>query len=290
MFRGSYVAVVTPFNDDLTVNYDKLTELLEWHVEKKTDGIVILGTTGEAPTLSKDEKLKVFEHTVKVINHRIPVIAGTGSNHTTDTIKFSKQVERLGVDALLIVSPYYNKGNRSGLIQHFTSIADAVKIPIILYNVPGRTGVNLDVDVVVELSQHRNIVALKEASSDISYAAKVCASVPKDFVILSGNDDLVVPLLSLGGQGVISVSANIMPTQMHDMVESYLNGDIEKAKAIQLDYLPLINALFIEPNPIPVKEALNMLGFKVGGFRLPLAPLSDSNRKILKDILGGYSL
>jgi len=288
MFKGSFVAIVTPFNEDLSVNFDELTRLLNWHVEQQTDGIVILGTTGEAPTLSEAEKLKVFQHTVQVINGRLPVIAGTGSNDTLKTVSFSKQVESLGVDGLLIVSPYYNKGNRQGVIRHFTSVADAVNIPILLYNVPSRTGVNLDVDVVLELSRHPRIVGLKEASGDLSYATAICAKKPDDFVVFSGNDDLILPLLSVGGVGVISVAANVMPSAMHELVFAFLEGDIGHARKLQLDYLDLIHALFIETNPIPVKAAVSHIGFKPGGYRLPLAPLSEENREVLDEVLRRY--
>lgn len=290
MFKGSIVAIVTPFHEDLTVNYSKLTDLLNWHVKQGTDGIVILGTTGEAPTLSEQEKLQVFEHTVTVINHRIPVIAGTGSNDTLKTIEFTQKVEALGVDGFLIVSPYYNKSNDQGLYHHFKMIADSVHKPIILYNVPGRTGINIPVSVVAELSKHDNIVAIKEASGNMSYAVEVASVVSPDFILLSGNDDVVVPLLSIGAQGVISVAANVIPKQMHDIVEAYLNNDIVQAKQLQLQYLKLINMLFIETNPIPVKEAMNIVGMNVGPFRMPLYPMSETNRAKLKATLEEYSL
>lgn len=288
MFKGSIVAVVTPFNDDLSVNYNKLEELLNWHVENKTDGIVVMGTTGESPTLSKEEKLLIFEFTVKVINKRIPVIAGTGSNDTLASVAFSKEVEALGVDGLLIVTPYYNKANRKGFITHFEMIADSVKIPLIIYNVPSRTGVTLSVDVIKELSLHKNIIGVKEASGNISYVALIAAAVAKDFLIFSGNDDMVIPVLSLGGVGVISVAANVIPKQFHDMVELYLNGNIKEALKIQLGYLEFINNLFIETNPIPVKEFMNQLGHNVGGYRLPLCEIGEDNKQIVADTVRKY--
>jgi len=290
MFKGSIVAIVTPFNEDFSVNYSKLEELLNWHVNSGTDGIVILGTTGEAPTLTKDEKLEVFRFTVEVINGRIPVIAGTGSNNTMETIEFSRQVETLGVDGLLVVTPYYNKANDQGFITHFTMIADSVTTPIIVYNVPGRTGCNLPVHVVKTISEHKNIVALKEASGDISYFAKVASVVSKDFLLFSGNDDLVVPTLSLGGTGVISVAANVIPKEFHQMVADWHNGETKKAMDAQLHYLELINNLFIETNPIPVKDMLNKMGKEVGGFRLPLCAPSVPVEKVLIEMVSKYNL
>lgn len=287
MFKGSIVAIVTPFNENDEVNYVKLEALLNWHVDEGTDGIVILGTTGEAPTLSKSEKLQVFDFTVKVIDGRIPVIAGTGSNNTQETILFSQEVEALGVDGLLVVTPYYNKSNNMGYIHHFTTIADSVDVPIILYNVPGRTGCSLPVEVVESLSHHKNIIGIKEASGDLGYVSKV-ASATNDFLIFSGNDDTVLPVLSLGGSGVISVAANVIPKIMHEMVTAYLEGDNQKATLLQLKYLPLINSLFIETNPIPVKEMMNQLGHNVGGFRAPLFDMDDSNKTLISEIVGRY--
>lgn len=290
MFKGSIVAIVTPFNDDLTINYDKLGELLNWHVESGTDGIVILGTTGESPTLSKEEKLEVFRYTVEVIAGRIPVIAGTGSNSTLDTIAFSQEVERLGVDGLLIVTPYYNKANDQGFITHYTMIADSVNTPIVVYNVPGRTGCNLPVHVVKEISQHKNIVALKEASGDLSYFAQVASVVDKEFLLFSGNDDVVLPTLSLGGTGVISVAANVIPTEFSKMVSDFHKGNVKESIEAQLHYLELINNLFIEVNPIPVKEFLNQMGKNVGGFRLPLCEPTEPTKEVIAQMVRKYNL
>lgn len=290
MVNGSIVAIITPFNEDLTINYDKLTELLNWHIEEGTDGIVILGTTGEAATLTKTEKIAVFKHTVEVVNQRIPVIAGTGSNNTKDTIELSQEAEAIGVDGLLLVSPYYNRSNNKGLYHHFNAVATSVSIPIILYNVPSRTGINIPVSVVKDLADVDNIIGLKEASGNLSYSAKVEAATPTDFLLYSGNDDVVLPILSLGGAGVISVVANVIPKEFSSMVHEYLAGNMQTAKTIQLNYLDLINVLFIENNPIPVKEVLNQLGKNVGGYRLPLFNISEKNKNVIKETLTRYKL
>ncbi len=288
MITGSIVAIITPLDAQLNVNYEKLTELLEWHIAHKTDGIVILGTTGEASTLTKDEKLRVFKHTVSVVNKRIPVIAGTGSNNTVETMLFSKEVEKLGVDGLLIVTPYYNKSNVQGYVEHYKTIAMNVSLPIIVYNVPSRTGVQLPLEAIKHISNIPNIIGIKEASGDLSYASLIQANTREDFILYSGNDDIVIPMLAIGASGVISVAANVIPEVMHDIVEFYLEGNTKQALELQLLYLPLINSLFLETNPIPVKEALNLLGFEVGGFRLPLYPMSDEAKAKMQTILQGY--
>ncbi len=290
MFKGSIVAIVTPFNEDLSINYSKLEELLEWHVSEGTDGIVILGTTGEAATMSTDEKLRVIEFTVKVINNRIPVIAGTGSNDTVQSVAFSQKVEKLGVDGLLIVTPYYNKANTTGFIRHFKTIANQVTKPIIMYNVPSRTGCILPIRALQELVKVDNIVGIKEASGDMSYTAKVAAVIPDDFGLFSGSDDQVVPVLSLGGHGVISVAANVIPGDFSRMVKLYLSGKIKEATKIQLDNLDLINSLFIETNPIPVKEVLNQMGKEIGGYRLPLCEMEEDTKSVIVDIVRRYQL
>ena len=290
MFKGSIVAIITPFNDDLSINYNKLEELLEWHISEGTDGIVILGTTGEASTLSKQEKLDVFKFTVQTVNNRIPVIAGTGSNNTLEALAFSREVEKLGVDGLLIVTPYYNKANNEGFIRHFETIANNVNTPIILYNVPSRTGCSLPVSVVKHLSAHNNIVGIKEASADLSYLAQIMATVPKEFLVFSGNDDIVLPVLSLGATGVISVAANVIPKAFHRMVEAYHQGNHQEALAIQLDNLELINNLFLETNPIPVKAYLNEMNKKVGGYRLPLCEPSLPTLEIIQETVQKYNL
>ncbi|WP_414698481.1 4-hydroxy-tetrahydrodipicolinate synthase [Peptacetobacter sp. AB845] len=282
LFKGSAVALVTPFTKDNKVNFDKLAELIEYHIENKTDAIVSCGTTGEATTMSDEEILSVLEFTVKKVNGRIPVIAGTGSNNTMHSVELSQKAEALGVDGLLIITPYYNKANKSGLKKHFVTIAESVNIPIILYNVPGRTCMNISPALIAELAQVPNIVAVKEASGDLGQVAEIASLVPEDFAIYSGNDDSIVPLLSLGGHGVISVLANVCPRETHDLVEKYLEGDVEGSRKIQLDLDALIAALFIEVNPIPVKTAMNLLGFEVGDLRLPLDNMDPANLEVLK--------
>ncbi len=282
LFKGSAVALVTPFTKDNKVNFDKLAELIEYHIENKTDAIVSCGTTGEATTMSDEEILSVLEFTVKKVNGRIPVIAGTGSNNTMHSVELSQKAEALGVDGLLIITPYYNKANKSGLKKHFVTIAESVNIPIILYNVPGRTCMNISPALIAELAQVPNIVAVKEASGDLGQVAEIASLVPEDFAIYSGNDDSIVPLLSLGGHGVISVLANVCPRETHDLVEKYLNGDVEGSRKIQLNLDALIAALFIEVNPIPVKTAMNLLGFEVGDLRLPLDNMDPANLEVLK--------
>lgn len=284
LFTGSGVALITPFDENGEVNYSRLREILEFHVINHTDAIIVTGTTGEGSTLNDEEKISVIEFTVNIINNRIPVIAGTGSNDTRHAAEFSKRVERLGVDGLLVVTPYYNKGNENGIYEHYKAIAEGVKIPIIMYNVPSRTGVNLSIPLLKRLAQIENITALKEASGDISYVAEVAREVP-ELDIYSGNDDMVVPVLSLGGKGVISVSANIIPDISHDITVSFLKGDVKKARELQLKYNDLVNALFLETNPVPIKEAMNFLGYEVGNCRLPLGVMEEANRRKLTDIL-----
>ena len=284
LFTGSGVALITPFNDNNEVDFEKLRELLEFHAENRTDAVIVTGTTGESAVMSDEEKYAVIKFSVDVIGGRIPVIAGTGSNNTKHAVEMSIEAEKLGADGLLVVTPYYNKGNESGIYSHYKTIAESVKIPIILYNVPSRTGVNLSINLLKILAQIENVVGLKEASGNISYAAQVAREVP-ELDLYSGNDDMTVPLLSIGGKGVISVSANIIPETVHNMVMAFLNRDIDKARELQLKYNDLVDALFIEVNPVPVKEAMNFLGYKVGECRLPLGPMSESNKNILHEIL-----
>lgn len=284
LFTGSGVAVVTPMKND-HIDFEKLGELLDWHVTSGTDAIIICGTTGEASTLEDEEHKEAIRFAVEKINKRIPVIAGTGSNNTNHAIMMSKYAEEVGVDGLLLVTPYYNKATQEGLIKHFTVIADAVNVPIILYNVPGRTGVNIDPSTVLELSKHKNIQAVKEASGNISQVAEIARIMPEGFKLYSGNDDMIVPLMSLKGAGVISVVANILPKETHDMAALYLEGKTTEATELQLKLKSLIDALFIEVNPIPVKTALNLMGKNVGGFRLPLTEMDPKNEAILKSEL-----
>lgn len=280
LFRGSGVALVTPFTDN-KVNYNRIEELIEWHIENSTDAIIICGTTGEASTMTKEERKEAIRFTVEKVGGRIPVIAGTGGNNTADVIEISKYAESVKADGLLIVTPYYNKTTQKGLIQHFIAIADEVSIPIIMYNVPGRTGLNLLPKTVAELAKHPNIRGVKEASGDISQIAEIARLCPDDFYIYSGNDDQVVPILSLGGCGVISVIANIMPKETHDMVHCFLEGRVEESRKLQLGMVNLIKSLFIETNPIPVKTAMNLIGMEAGELRLPLVDMEDKNREIL---------
>lgn len=289
IFEGSGVAIVTPFNDN-GVNYEKLKELLEWHIKEGTDAIIICGTTGEATTMSEEEKKLTIKFTVDVVNKRIPVIAGTGSNNTLSSIEMSKYAESVGIDGLLVITPYYNKTNSRGLIKHFEAINNSVNTPIILYNVPSRTGVNITPENLKELSTLSNVVAIKEASGNISQVVQMQALCGDKIDIYSGNDDQAIPILSLGGKGVISVLANIIPNAVHTMIKSYLNGDVKKALDLQLENLKLSNTLFIETNPIPIKTALNLIGKGVGPLRLPLYEMSDSNVMKLKDTLKEYNL
>lgn len=290
IFKGAGVALVTPMNEDRSVNYDELERLINFQIDNGTDAIITCGTTGESATLTEEEHGKVIEFTVNKVAGRIPVIAGTGSNNTEIALKHSLEAEKLGVDGLLIVTPYYNKTSQQGLIEHYTYIADRVHTPIILYNVPSRTGVNIKPETYQILAKHENIVAAKEASGDISAVAKIRALCGDDLAIYSGNDDQIVPILSLGGLGVISVFSNICPKECHTMIKEFFKGNTEFSSKMQIKYLELMNAMFCDVNPIPVKEALNMMGFKCGDCRMPLYRLSDENHRKLKSILEKYSL
>lgn len=281
MIKGSIVALVTPFHEDNSVNYEKIKELIEWHIEQHTDGILALGTTGESATITTEEHEQIIKCCVETSNGRIPIIAGVSSNCTSKAIEAAKLYDRLGVDALLVITPYYNKSNNEGVIHHFTAIADSISVPIIMYNIPGRTGMCLREDIVERLSKHPNICGIKEASGDISYVTSIARYVCDDFALYSGNDDMITTMLSIGASGVISVLANILPRQTHDMVFDFLNGDIEKSRAAQLYYLEFIHSLFIEVNPIPIKEAMNQVHLNVGSYRMPLYPMSDADRETL---------
>lgn len=284
IFTGAGVALITPMNEDGSVNYEKLRELLEFHVANKTDAIIICGTTGEASTLSDEEHLECIRFACEVINKRIPVIAGTGSNCTQSAIELSKEAEKSGVDGLLLVTPYYNKATQNGLKAHYKAIAKEVNVPIILYNVPSRTGTRLAPQTVVDLCHEvPNIVGVKDATGDISEVAELMSLAKETVDVYSGNDDQIVPVLSLGGKGVISVLSNILPKETHDMVASYLEGDVVKSCEMQLKYFDLVKALFCEVNPIPVKKALNLMGMEVGSLRLPLTEMEDANAKRLEE-------
>lgn len=290
VFKGSGVAIVTPFNEE-GVNFEKLGELIEWQIKEGTDAIIICGTTGEASTMTQEEQQAAIKFTVEKVAGRIPVIAGTGSNNTAHAVEMSEYAQSAGADALLVITPYYNKTTQKGLVAHFTEIARHVDIPIIIYNVPSRTSLNMLPETYFELSKHvDNVVGVKEASGDIVQVAEIARIMGKSFEIYSGNDDQVIPIMSLGGLGVISVTANIIPAKIHEMTTAYLNGDIERARDMQLELNPLNKALFIETNPIPVKTAMNLMGFNVGPLRLPLVEMSDKNLEYLKSVLSKYGL
>ena len=291
IFKGAAVAIITPMTETQEVNYEKLGELIEEQIAGGTDAIVICGTTGEASTLSHEEHLDAIKYTVEKVNHRIPVIAGTGSNSTETAIYLSQKAKKYGVDGLLLVSPYYNKATQKGLIAHFTAIADSVKVPVILYNIQGRTGVNIAPETIVYLFNNvENIVAVKEASGNISQVAKIMQLTDGKIDLYSGNDDQVVPILSLGGSGVISVLSNVAPRETHDMVQKFLDGDVAGSREIQLRALPLIDALFCEVNPIPVKAALNLMGKEVGPLRLPLTEMEPQNQERLAKAMKDFGI
>ena len=281
IFKGCGTAIATPF-DEKGVNLQEFAKLVEEQIKNEVDSIIVCGTTGEAATMTEEERLQTIECAVKVSNGRIPIIAGTGSNNTKAVIEMNKKVEKIGVDGVLIVTPYYNKTTQNGLVMHYSEIAKNTKLPIILYNVPGRTGVNIKPETALELSKIENIVAIKEASGDLSQIAKTVNLCKDNLNIYSGNDDQIIPILSLGGIGVISVLSNVKPKYTHDMCYSFFNKEIENATKMQIDAIPLINALFSEVNPIPVKEALNILGYNFGEPRLPLIKISEENRKKLE--------
>ena len=284
IFKGCATALVTPFTND-GINFEELRKLIEFQILEGIDGLVICGTTGESSTMSLVEKKSVIDFSVKVANGRVPIIAGTGGNNTADAVAMSKYAESVGADGLLLVTPYYNKTTQKGLIAHFSKIAESVNIPIILYNVPSRTGLNIEPEICLELSKIPNIVAIKEARGNISQVAKIANLCNDELTIYSGNDDQILPILSLGGLGVISVLSNVYPKFVHEMVMDYLTGNWQKATASQIYSLPLINALFSEVNPIPIKYALNKIGFNCGIPRLPLVELSDKNKERIDTLL-----
>ncbi len=288
IFTGAAVAIVTPMNADGSINYDVFGDIIEEQIAGGTDAIVVCGTTGEASTMTDEEHIEAIRFTVEKVAKRVPVIAGTGSNDTGYAIELSKQAEAVGADALLQVTPYYNKTSQRGLVAHFTAIADAVNIPIILYNVPSRTGMTISVDTYVELAKHPNIVATKEASGNFSLIAEIAAKTDLD--IYSGNDDQVLGVLAFGGKGVISVSSNVIPKEKHDMVMLYMNGEREKALELQNKYLDMENAMFIDVNPIPVKEAMNLMGKDVGECRLPLVKMEAAKIEKLRAELAKVGL
>ncbi len=285
IFTGAGVAIITPMNADHSVNFDKLGELIDFQIANHTDAIIICGTTGESSTLNDIEHRDVIRCAVERVDKRIPVIAGTGSNDTSYCVELSREAERLGVDGLLLVTPYYNKTSQRGLIKHYQTVADSVNLPIILYSVASRTGVNIAPETCAVLAKHPNIVAIKEASGNISQVAKIRHLCGNDLDVYSGNDDQIVPLLSLGGIGVISVLSNILPKQTHDICQLYFDGKVKESEKLQLELLDLMNMLFVDVNPIPVKEAMNLMGMNVGECRLPLIRTTEENTAKIKAAL-----
>lgn len=290
IFKGAGVAIVTPMYSDGTVNYDKLGELIDFQVENSTDAIIICGTTGESATLNHQEHLKVISYAVEKTNHRIPVIAGAGSNDTSYAVELAREAKKAGVDALLAVTPYYNKTSQAGLIRHYNVMADATDLPIILYNVPSRTGTNIQPKTYAELAKHPNIVATKEANDNISALAETRALCGEELAVYSGNDNQIVPILALGGLGVISVLSNIMPKETHEVCQLFFDGKLEESTALQLKLLRIMQTMFIDVNPIPVKEAMNLMGMEVGGCRLPLVEMDQSSKAQLAEVLKSYHL
>ena len=288
-FKGSGVALVTPFTNENKIDFDALIDLINMHINHKTDAIVVCGTTGEASTLSDIEQEELIAFSKKAVNNKVPLIAGAGSNNTKNAVKKAKTAQKAGADAILSVTPFYNKANFDGIIEHYKAIAKAVDIPIILYNVPQRTGMSLPIEVLLKLSEIDNIVAIKEASGNLSYVSQIAAYVPNIY-IYSGNDDIALSVMAMGGMGVISVAANIVPEDIHNMCESVFLNDIKKAGTIQKDLIKVIDKLFIEVNPIPVKNAMNKLGYKVGETRLPLGKMSEENLAKLMDTLYEYGV
>lgn len=291
IFTGAGVAIVTPMYDNGKVNFDKLGELIEFQIEGGTDAIIICGTTGESSTLTHEEHLEAIKYTVDKVAKRIPVVAGTGSNCTETAIYLSQEAEKFGADGLLIVTPYYNKATQKGLIAHYTAIANAVSIPLIMYNVPSRTGCNILPETAAYLAKNvENITGIKEATGNIAQVAKTMQLAGDDLDLYSGNDDQIVPIMSLGGKGVISVLSNVAPRETHEIVSKYLEGDVKGSCALQLRALPLVNALFSEVNPIPVKAALNLMGKEVGPLRMPLTTMEEENQKKLAQTMKDFGI
>lgn len=278
-------AMVTPFNQAGEVDFDVTTKLVNHLLENGTEGLIVAGTTGESPTLTSEEKKALFQHVVQVVSGRVPVIAGTGTNNTRESIELTKMAEEAGVDGIMLVNPYYNKPNQTGLYEHFKTIAESTKLPIMLYNIPGRTSINMDPNTIIQLSKIDNITSVKEASGDLDAIAKIIENTPEDFYVYSGDDSLTLPLLSIGGHGVVSVASHVVGNEMNEMINAFINGEVNKAASLHRELLPLMNALFIAPNPTPVKAALEMIGLNVGTVRLPLVPLSEKEEEILRNAL-----
>jgi 4-hydroxy-tetrahydrodipicolinate synthase len=285
LFGRVSTAMVTPFDKKGHIDFTKTTQLINHLIENGTDSLVVAGTTGESPTLSKEEKLALFQHVVKVVDKRVPVIAGTGSNNTYASIELTKKAEQLGVDAIMLVAPYYNKPNQEGLYQHFKAIAESTNLPVMLYNIPGRSVVNVSPDTIVRLSSIPNIVAVKEASGDLNAMSYIIANTPDEFLLYSGDDGITVPVLAIGGVGVVSVASHIIGNQMQEMIKAFLTGENQTAAKIHQKLLPIMQGLFTAPNPVPVKTALQLKGLDVGSVRLPLVSLTEQERKSLTSLI-----
>ena len=290
MFSGAIVALVTPFKDNGEVNYQKIEELVQFHLDKGTDALVPCGTTGESPTLSQTEKIKIFETIVKKTEKKIPVIAGTGNYNTAESIELTREAKKIGTDAALVITPYYNKPTQEGLYRHFVAIADKTDFPLVVYNVPGRTGVNILPETIERLAGHSRIVAVKEASGNLGQISELHKRVGQKLNILSGDDNLTLPILSVGGKGVISVSANIVPGKVKEMITAFEDCDRTRALELHQKLEDLNKVLFVETNPIPIKTAMNLMGFNVGGFRLPLCEMAKHNQEKLAAVLNSYQL
>lgn len=289
-FGRILTAMVTPFDQNGEIDFNATERLVNYLIENGTDGLVVVGTTGESPTLSTEEKVELFKFVVNIVNGRVPVIAGTGSNNTRASIKLTKQAEQAGVDGLLLVVPYYNKPSQEGLYQHFNAIAESTSLPIMLYNIPGRSSVNMSVETVARLSKVKNIVAIKEASGDLEAMARIISQTPDDFTLYSGDDGLALPVLAIGGAGIVSVSSHIIGQEMQEMIRSFTTGDVSRAASLHRRLLPVMKALFAWPSPSPVKAALNMKGVNVGGVRLPLVPLNNEQKNALQEILDSITI
>lgn len=290
IFTGAGVAIITPMNADGSINYDGFADNIEYQIQNGTDAIIVCGTTGEASTMTDEEHIECIRFCVEKTAGRVPVIAGTGSNDTRYAVELSKVAQEKGADGLLLVTPYYNKASQNGLVAHFGAVAEAVDIPIILYNIPGRTGMSIEIGTYKKLEQYRNIVAVKEASGNISYTSKLIAECGDFLDVYSGNDDIIVPMMSIGAKGVISVLSNVMPKETHEMTQLCLDNNCEEAAKLQMKYLELINNLFIEVNPIPAKEAMNMMGMAAGPCRLPLCEMTDEHKAALRASLAKFNL
>ncbi|WNS75366.1 4-hydroxy-tetrahydrodipicolinate synthase [Bacillus sp. DTU_2020_1000418_1_SI_GHA_SEK_038] len=284
-FGQVLTAMVTPFDHNGEVDFEATKNLVNYLIENGSDGLVVAGTTGESPTLTEEEKVALFKFVVEAANGRVPIIAGTGSNNTRASISLTRKAEEAGVDGIMLVAPYYNKPSQEGMYQHFKAIAEATSLPIMLYNIPGRSVVNMSVETIVRLSEIQNIVAIKEASGDLDTMAQIISETPADFTLYSGDDGLTLPVLAIGGAGIVSVAAHIIGNEMQDMINSFKNGELQKAAAAHRELLPVMNALFNAPNPTPVKAALNLQGIQVGGVRLPLVPLNNTEMTALQEVL-----